>query len=128
MNTQDDLFVKSIERIVIIEFRKANTADAVLPSMVVKTGKSLESLEERIAWLEKVIRDLVTTRQNKTRSDRNKAFVNAIEQIISEDLELGHDKIAARNLWERVEKRGIEIPHNKAGEIFEKHGNYQNQF
>lgn len=118
MIEQDDLFVKAIERIVIIEFGKANTTDAVLPATCVKTAsKSLESLEERIAWLEKAIRDLAATSQNKARADRNKAFVTAIEQIINEDRELGRDKIATKEFWERIEARGIEIPHNKAGEI-----------
>ena len=96
MNTQED-FVKSIERIVIIQFRKADTADAVSPPMVVKTAKSLESLEEKIAWLRKTMRDMVAASQNKARDDRNKAFVTAIEKIISEHIELGRDKIAAIN-------------------------------
>jgi hypothetical protein len=40
-----------------------------------------------------------------------------MEQIISEDIELGRDKIASQELWDRVEALGVEIPHNKAGEI-----------
>jgi hypothetical protein len=124
MTTQEnDLFVKAIERIIIIQFGKANIVDAVLPSTVIKTTpKSLESLEERIAWLEKAIRDMVATGQNKTRADRNKAFVTAIEQIINEDMELGRDKIATKEFWKRIEARGIQIPHNVAGEILRSMG------
>ena len=61
-------------------------------------------------------------RKNKARADRDGAFVTAMEQIISEDMELGRDKVASKELWERVEKLGIEIPHNKAGEILRSMG------
>jgi len=57
------------------------------------------------------------SKKKKERSDRDASFVTAMEQIISEDIELGRDKIASQELWDRVEALGVEIPHNKAGEI-----------
>jgi hypothetical protein len=49
-------------------------------------------------------------------------FVKAIGRIVSEDMELGRDKIASKELWERVERLGIKIPHNKAGGILRSMG------
>jgi hypothetical protein len=61
-------------------------------------------------------------RKKKEQSDRAAGFVAALEQVISEDMELGRDKIATKEFWERIEAQGIDIPHNIAGEILRSMG------
>jgi hypothetical protein len=61
-------------------------------------------------------------KKNKEKADRDAGFAAAVEEIVSEEMALGNDQIATRDLWDRVEERGIEIPHNKAGEILRSMG------
>ena len=49
-------------------------------------------------------------------------FIKAIERIVSEDIELGRDKVASKELWERIKAQGIAIPHNVASEILRSMG------
>ena len=44
------------------------------------------------------------------------SFIRAIERIVSEDYESGRDKIAAKELWQRVAELEVEIP-DKAEEM-----------
>ena len=61
-------------------------------------------------------------KKQKEKHDREAAFVAAVEQILSEDIELGCDRISSVDLWRRVEAQGVAIPHNKAGEVLRSMG------
>ena len=71
-------------------------------------------------------------KNKKMREDRDAAFAMAMEGIISEDMAMGKERIASVELWDRIKEQGIEIPHNKAGEILRGMGilptNNQNKY
>lgn len=61
-------------------------------------------------------------KKKKERQDAEAQFQAVVEEIVSEDIELGKSKIASKELWQRVADKGINMPHNKAGEILRSMG------
>lgn len=62
------------------------------------------------------------SKKAKAKQDAEAQFQAVVMEIVSEDIELGRDKVATNELWKRVEDRGITMPHNKAGEILRSMG------
>lgn len=72
------------------------------------------------------------SKKKKAKEDLDAQFQSAVMEIVSEDMELGRTKVAVKELWHRIEEKGVNMAHNKAGEILRSMGivatNTQHQF